>query len=310
MSNPKDRRQFLRNISLVTAGLGLAPASISAKSSEPGEIACVETTLDYYGEGPFYTANPPTIAADQLAGPSEPGTRMIISGRVHTLDCTQVIPDCEIDIWHADDAGAYDNIGYNLRGVVTSNPQGFYLFETIKPGKYLNGSKYRPSHIHFKLTPPGFSTLITQLYFDGDTDRPADAAASITSGTYNATGRIIPLTMNAGKYEGTWDIVVDGNGVNGMRDLHLDTGMIYSVSPNPYSDRIEIRYGVFKSSKVSLAVYDLNGRLVATLEEKNLSADKYTAFWTPGADLPSGHYFIALKVNDLQVHYLKTRLQD
>ena len=78
---------------------------------------------------------------------------------------------------------------------------------------YLNGSTFRPSHIHFKITPPGFNTLITQLYFQGDPYLSTDAAASITSGSFDATNRIIPLVTNSnGDLEGTWDIVIDGNG--------------------------------------------------------------------------------------------------
>ena len=51
--------------------------------------------------------------------------------------------------------------------------------------------------------------LITQLYFDGDPYISIDFAASITSGSFDATHRIIPLTTNAaGDFEGTWDIVI------------------------------------------------------------------------------------------------------
>lgn len=308
-STENSRRQFLRNASLASLGLGLAPAlskGFAAPVPEAGE-ACDKTTLDYFGEGPFYTANPPALTNGQLAGTSEPGTRIIVTGRVHTLDCTQVIPSTTIDVWHANDAGQYDNSGYNLRGVVQSNAQGFYLFETVKPGKYLNGSQYRPSHIHFKITPPGFPTLTTQLYFQGDSSIANDPAASITTGQYDASSRIIALTANAnGTLEGTWDIAVDGNGsAMGINDLHIDKGMIYEVSPNPFTNEVEIRYGVFNPAQVSIMVFDLQGREVATLEERFLKPEKYTARWQPPAGLPSGHYFISLKVNDLQVHYQK-----
>ena len=51
------------------------------------------------------------------------------------------------------------------------------------------------------------------LYFEGDQYIETDAAASITEGTYDATHRIIPLsTNNDGNLEGTWDIIVDGDG--------------------------------------------------------------------------------------------------
>lgn len=309
------RRQFLRNISLTTLGIGVLPILGAGKSPSSGIAddiaACDPTTLDLYGEGPFYTANAPVIQNDQLAGPNEPGGRLTVSGRVYNQDCTEAIPDTEIDVWHCDDAGIYDNVGYQLRGKTLSNAQGFYLFETIKPGKYLNGNSFRPSHIHFKITTPGYPTMTTQLYFQGDTDIPGDAAASVTSGQFDATKRIVPIVLTQnGVFQANWDIVVDGDGIGtGIQDLHIENGMIYEAGPNPFTDALTIRYGVFKPSKVGLMVYDIQGRLVANLEEKNLNPEKYTATWHPEAGLPSGHYFIALKINELQVHYLKVLKQ-
>lgn len=312
----KNRRQFLKNTSL--AALALSTPLISAKANtddskkEEELLICDKTTRDYYGQGPFYTDNPPTIQDNQLAETNAVGDRTIISGRVFNLDCSEFIPDTIIDVWHADHDGAYDNQGFNLRGQTLSNNQGFYMFETIKPGKYLNGSAFRPSHIHFKITPPNFPTLTTQLYFEGDTDIPADAAASITSGEFDAQHRIIPLVKSAsGILEGTWDIVVSGDGViiSSVNDIHLDKGVIYHVTPNPFTDKVNIRYGVYKKARVSLLVFDVQGRMVATLEENELPADQYDAVWEPDAGLPKGHYFIALKINDIQVHYLKMILQ-
>lgn len=307
MSDNK-RRQFLKNSSLAALSLLIIPKLSKAAAPAPvPPAACDPTTLDYYGEGPFYTANPPTISNAQLADQNEAGTRLVITGRVRNLDCNEFLPNCVVDVWHANDAGEYDNTGYNLRGQTVSNAQGFYTFETIYPGKYLNGNVFRPAHIHFKITPEGFPTMTTQLYFEGDPDNDTDPASSITSGTYDATERIIPLTTDAnGVRNGTWDIVIDGDGVStSVPDLHIESGMIYSAGPNPFSDRVEIKYGVFRNARVSLLVFDMMGRQVAVLEERHLSAEKYTAVWQPDAGLPNGHYFIALKVNDLQVHYLK-----
>jgi len=306
-----DRRQFLKNTSalaLATITLpSLARAAFNEKSSSKPIANCNPTTQDYYGQGPFYTSNAPSIINNQLAAASEPGTRLIVSGRVHNLDCTEYIAGAIIDIWHANDAGAYDNTGFNLRGIATSNSQGFYLFETIYPGKYLNGSAYRPSHIHLKITPPGYPILTTQIYFQGDLDIPADAAASISSGTYDATHRIVPVTTNSsGQKEATWDIVIDGSGNPiGIEEMRASMGMIYKIYPNPFSDFIQINYGVFQDAKVSLQVFDIQGRLVANLQEINLKPEKYTAEWRPDSNIRSGHYFVALKINDVQVHYLK-----
>ncbi len=303
------RRQFLKNTTLAGIAFGTLTNSNRsiAKEPETPNLECNITTLDYYGVGPFYTENPPLITDGIIAKTGETGQRIRISGRVTNLDCTEILSGTIVDVWHANDAGEYDNVGYNLRGKVTANEQGFYMFETILPGKYLNGSKYRPSHIHFKITPPNFPTLTTQLYFEGDTSIAEDAAASLNSGQYDASHRIIPLKESAdGVMEGTWDIAIDGEGTTtGINDLHINKGIIYSASPNPFTDKVTIKYGVFSNSNVGLFVYDIEGRQVAKLEERYLTSEKYEATWLPEATLPSGHYFVAIKINDLQVHYLK-----
>jgi len=313
-ANKKDsRRQFLKNTSLSVLSVAAFPAilqsapSSASLSMQNAKSLCDQSTVDWFGQGPFYTLNAPFIQNNQLADINEVGARIIISGQVYNLDCLAVIPNTEIDIWHANDLGGYDNAGYNLRGKTTTNSQGFYVFESIKPGLYLNGATFRPSHIHFKITPPGFNTLITQLYFQGDPHIPTDTAASITSGSFDATNRIIPLVSNSnGDLEGTWDIIIDGNGIPvGTNNIHLDKGIIYSANPNPFTDRIEINYGVFQKAKVGISVYDIRGQIVATLNEKILDPEKYSVSWRPHNNLPNGHYFISIKINDLQVHYIK-----
>ncbi len=304
-----NRRSFLKNTSIAALGAAVLPVVAKAKPEKKDDfIGCIATTQDLYGEGPFYTENPPLIENSQLSADDEEGVKLTISGRVMTLNCAEFIEGAVIDIWHADDSGAYDNEGFNLRGKVISNSEGFFLFETIKPGKYLNGNLYRPSHIHFKITPPNSPTLTTQLYFQGDVDIPADAAASVTSGVYNAQGRIITLFDDGSEgFEGVWDIVLDGSGVNGMNDIHLDKGVLYKTHPNPFTNELTISYGVFKEARASLLVFDMKGQQVATLEEKLLTPEKYEATWRPEPGLPDGHYFISLKINDLQVHYLKVQ---
>lgn len=290
---------------MASVAVSAAPLLTDAKPKPQQD--CDPTTLDYYGEGPFYTANAPLLTDGVLADTNEAGQRMIISGRVINEDCTEFIPNTIVDVWHADDAGAYDNNGYNLRGKVNSNEQGFYLFETIYPGKYLNGNAYRPAHIHFKITPPDHPTLTTQLYFEGDPDLESDAASSITSGTYDASNRIISLAENSeGVLEGQWDIVINGDGEPlGINDLHLNRGMIYQTTPNPFTGELVIDYGVFNQAQVGLLAYDIEGRLVAELENRSLTPGKYQAIWNPTETLPNGHYFVALKINEIQVHYLK-----
>ena len=114
--NENSRRKFLRNTVLASLSAGLVPAIVKAHPGSQETLTCDPTTLDYYGQGPFYTADAPTMVNNQLATNEEPGTRLILSGVVQTLDCSAVIPNTLIDAWHANSDGQYDNVGYNLRG--------------------------------------------------------------------------------------------------------------------------------------------------------------------------------------------------
>lgn len=305
--NKNNRRNFLKNTALTTVGLSSIATVAKGNIQQDNTTNCAPTTLDYYGEGPFYLDNPPTLIDNKLLRGDENGDPIIISGRVLDLSCNKYIPNAKIDIWHANPNGDYDTGSFNYRGVTYSNEQGFYLFETLKPGKYLNGNKYRPSHIHFKITAQGFETLTTQLYFKGDEDISTDVAASITSGNFDASQRIISLQKNmADQLEGTWDVVINGEGLPvGIADLHINRGMIYELLPTPFSKILTIKYGVFKKSKVAISVYNLLGEQISNLESSTMFPGKYEAYWEAPDALPQGHYFVTLSINDLQVHYLK-----
>ena len=92
--NKKDsRRQFLKNTSLSVLSVAAFPTILQSTSS-PVTLSmrksislCDQSTEDAYGQGPFYTANAPSIQNNQLADISEVGTRIIISGQVYNIEC-------------------------------------------------------------------------------------------------------------------------------------------------------------------------------------------------------------------------------
>jgi protocatechuate 3,4-dioxygenase beta subunit len=115
-------------------------------------------------EGPFYKAGAPERAS---LGKKRPGVPLVVEGIVRDGGC-RPIPGAWLDVWHADHEGAYDNVGFGLRGRLRADRAGRYRLETLVPGHYLNGPTYRPAHIHVKLFAPGFQPLTTQLYFPDD----------------------------------------------------------------------------------------------------------------------------------------------
>ena len=64
--------------------------------------------------------------------------------------------------------------------------------------------------------------------------------------------------------------------------------------PNPFNPSTTISFDVAEAGHVSLSVYDLNGREVATLVNRNLAANSYTVSFDATA-LPSGTYFYRLE---------------
>ena len=69
-----------------------------------------------------------------------------------------------VDLWHADEKGEYDNIGFRYRGHVISGPDGAFRFRTIMPALYSG----RTRHYHVKVQAPGSRLLTTQLYFPNE----------------------------------------------------------------------------------------------------------------------------------------------
>lgn len=72
---------------------------------------------------------------------------------------------------------------------------------------------------------------------------------------------------------------------------------LFSLSqnyPNPFNPSTTISYQIASASKVSLKVYDLLGREIATLVDETKLAGNYTATFR-AANLPSGVYFYRLQ---------------
>lgn len=106
--------------------------------------------------GPFYTPEAPRRS--DLTGDGA-GRCFGLHGFVLDARCRPVA-DAVVELWHADDDGAYDNRGYRWRAHQISDGAGRWRFDTILPGRYGR----RTPHYHFRILRPGGAALITQLY--------------------------------------------------------------------------------------------------------------------------------------------------
>jgi protocatechuate 3,4-dioxygenase beta subunit len=255
---------------------------------------CDPTTEDI--QGPFYTPNAPV--RNKIAPDGAVGTVLFLTGTVYHNDCETPLPMANLDVWQADNGGAYDNIGYNFRGKFNTDEMGNYAMESVLPGKYLNGSAFRPRHIHFKIGVPGGAVLTTQLYFEGDTDIAADPWASGES----AEGRIIPLVEDdEGNLHGVFDVSLNIEPVIDSTDnLNRTSGTrIMSISPNPITESGQIRVNLSKNTDLSLEMFAINGRRIKTIHQGSIPSGihvfEFDQLSREGIKLNAGIYIIQLK---------------
>jgi protocatechuate 3,4-dioxygenase beta subunit len=221
----------------------------------------VPTTSDILG--PYYRANAPFRS--DLTVPGDPGTILNYKGVVQDDDC-KPLANAVVDVWQANAGAVYDgsSADFRYRGRFETGAGGAYAFRSIKPGWYLNGAQYRPAHIHFRVTKPGYTELITQLYFQGDPYIANDPWASDPA----AQLRIVPLNVVNGEDTAAFDIILKSNST-GLNEIQTPSPL--SIHPNPLSDRL----GIASSAAIkNVELCNIAGQLVATaydLDTKELS---------------------------------------
>ena len=101
---------------------------------------------------------PPNSELDSaltIAGPDEPGDRMILRGTVYQSDGETPAPGVLVYAYHTDDTGIYRTSGDEtgngvrhgeLRGWLITGPEGEYEIRSIKPATY--PSRTEPAHVH------------------------------------------------------------------------------------------------------------------------------------------------------------------
>ena len=75
--------------------------------------------------------------------------------------------------------------------------------------------------------------------------------------------------------------------------LPVDFG-IWSVAPNPFNSNASITYGVAFPTHLTLTLYDLSGRKMATLIDRGMRPGTYNAVLSSG-ELTSGMYLLRLE---------------
>ena len=134
--------------------------------------------------GPFHIDDSPELPMGANVAEGLAGETCFLVGTVRDTE-GKPVQNAKLDIWQADADGLYESqLGAEepiLRAIFHTGADGKYAIRTIAPpgysipmdgtvGDLLRGtdiSHFRPAHIHFFITAPGYETLITHLFKKG-----------------------------------------------------------------------------------------------------------------------------------------------
>ncbi|MFP4547302.1 MAG: C1 family peptidase [Fidelibacterota bacterium] len=153
------------------------------------------------------------------------------------------------------------------------------------------------------------STIFIDYSFDKTVWTPADSVTINRTAYELQTASIIPDWLNSEKevYIRLRSHLTSENQLR-LDNLSLSPVQITAIEqdqhtpetlslsqnyPNPFNPETTISYGLPKSTRVQLAIYDLNGKLVKKLVDKQQSSGTYTLSWH-AENLASGLYFYRL----------------
>ncbi|WP_026702058.1 dioxygenase family protein [Salibacterium aidingense] len=153
--------------------------------------------------GPFFIEGSPRLEHTpgqpvvNTMRPDEPGETLHFSGRVQDLQ-GKPLANTKVEIWHNDNSRKYSSFDseappYNLRGHFYTDENGAFDVKTIVPIpysipdegptgeflEYLDQHPMRPAHLHLMFEAPGYETLITQVFFEGDPWLDNDVAEGV-----------------------------------------------------------------------------------------------------------------------------------
>ncbi|GAA4555098.1 intradiol ring-cleavage dioxygenase [Pseudonocardia xishanensis] len=182
-----DRRQ---EFILLSDVLGLSMLTVAI--NEPTAPGATEATVF----GPFFVDDAPEVELGGDIARGAVGTPCFVHGTVRSTEGDPLV-GARLDVWEADDDGFYD-VQYSAeasagRGWLRSGADGAYRFWSVLPAPYpiphdgpvgalleaAGRGPMRPAHLHFKVTAPGYRTLITHLFVAGDPHLADDAVFGV-----------------------------------------------------------------------------------------------------------------------------------
>jgi hydroxyquinol 1,2-dioxygenase len=156
---------------------------------------CTEATVF----GPFFVEGAPVYQNGDDVANGARGEPCFVSGSAKGPD-GEPVAGARIEVWQADSDGFYDvqlagGEAHRARGMLHSLADGRYHFRSIVAEPYpiphdgpvgrmleaLGRHPWRPAHLHFMITAPGYERLVTHVFREGDRYLDSDAVFGVRS---------------------------------------------------------------------------------------------------------------------------------
>lgn len=118
----------------------------------------------------------------------------------------------------------------------------------------------------------------------------------------------VPINMIVSReFDQNIVVATHGNGVfsnksfmSGISDLNTEHDGFYlsNISPNPVNHKMKFTYRIDENANVTWRIFDITGRLIDVMQEKNQQAGTYERRWYAKDNMPKGLYRLVLTADD------------
>ena len=221
------RREFIKHSAFGLAAIGTSglilrgdalPTSRSHDADTAEEMFVAQLDDKKLGElkptvsrdlGPFYRTGAPYRA--KMTPPFEPGTVLVVTGRVWSYATKKPLANTTLDLWQVDNQTkdySNGNGDFKNRAKLLTDENGAYEFETVHPIPYTPGPNFwRSPHIHFIAVSQGHRNLTSELFFKGDDKQDVDRLFHPSLAM-----SVMQKSVHGQKYEHVvFDVVLEGS---------------------------------------------------------------------------------------------------